>query len=175
MIFQGRPRLVLLDPGSQVAVLSTAVARRLGIMLYIHHSPVYMQSYHGEINEVADKYFTVSITRRRQPLRHLSHSPFEPSRLEDQCDAIFPHWSPQEYQPSNIYSADLIQTSFDSARCRQPCTISACVAAFAKAPADIPERFRHLVPLQETEAPKQPSQRLPTISHLTTPSTSSRA
>jgi hypothetical protein len=146
MIFRGQPLRVLLDPGSQVAVFSTPVAKRLGITLFAHDIPIHMQAFDGETNEVAGKYYTEPLHLRHGD--HWTTLPFELSRLEDQCDAILPHWWLQEHQPSNLYSADPSHISFDSLHCRRHCNLSACVAAFtAKSSADIPDRFRYLVPL----------------------------
>ncbi|KAK4182053.1 hypothetical protein QBC35DRAFT_396735, partial [Podospora australis] len=156
------PLRVLLDPGSQIPVLSRSLVEHLALPQFKHDVPILIKGYNGDEDRTAGLMYTGPLVLRHGE-NHFSRLEFEISDLDDQCDAILPHWWLCEHKPEGFYDGNSQKISFPSASCRQNCTSLKLlgklgrVASLAEDRATIPERFQKLAPLAAPDV----SQRLP--------------
>lgn len=163
-ISQGRwkehPARVLLDNGSEIPVISKELVERLKIAQHEHGTPVSMQGFNGGMDDDAGHVYTETVVLRHRK-DHFSKIEFEISNLDDECDIILPHWWLKEHQPEGFYGDNPGKITFGTEKCRRDCTSlrilgkTPRVASITQDLANIPARFRHLIPLAPLEAAKR--------------------
>lgn len=156
------PIRVLLDTGSDIPVLSDKLVELLGIPHYDHDSPVPLLAFTGDVIHQESSRFTGPVILRHGE-DHFSRLEFEIGRLASDSDAILPFWWIDEHDPKRCDRSDPSKVTFTSPSCRRNCTRLRVLGKLGKVAgvaatdelADIPERFRDLVPLPSPDLSKR--------------------
>lgn len=133
---------------------------KLNITTFPYPNNFHLQTFTGDSQFKEGARYTDTLVLRHAE-DHFTRLGFEVSKLDDQCDAILPHWWLCEHQPAGFYDKDPTKITFDSPTCKDRCTslkVLGKVGRIASVTNDIdsiPERFRELSPLVPTDISKR--------------------
>ncbi len=148
------PIRALLDPGSQIPVMSLVQAKKWSVELIERSTSRMLFSFNNTLDSSGGRFYTKSLALLHK--EHFSCISFELSDIGPDYDIILPHWWLQEHQPSNFWGQDPDKIVFDSPQClgcrRSLAEVATTKATLDAALAAVPDKFRKFIPIMTEEA-----------------------